>query len=154
MSGLCLRVENGLCLGRVYGHIEDTAARHRHRYTRHASQTQLDTSQDTLYKPPIKLLERWLQRSEVSAIEWSINLQSIKQSRVYVLCVCKLSDKGLSLKTCSNFVRSIVECLNKNERGMPTCIHHHSIDRAGNSTAEERYYFRYINERFLSRFGN
>lgn len=30
--------------------------------------------------------------SEVSAIEWSINLQSIKQSRVYVLCVCKLPD--------------------------------------------------------------
>lgn len=28
--------------------------------------------------------------SEVSAIEWSINIQKLKQGRVYVLCVCKL----------------------------------------------------------------
>ena len=28
--------------------------------------------------------------SELSAIEWSINVQKLKQTRVYVLCVCKL----------------------------------------------------------------
>jgi len=93
VSGLGLGSQNGLCLGRVYGHTRDTAARHRHRHTRHASQTQLDTSLDTLYKLPIQLLTKVLQMSEVKAIEWSINVQKLKQTRTYVLCVCNLPDE-------------------------------------------------------------
>ena len=106
MSCLCLGVKNGLCLGRVYGHIRDTAARHRHRHTRHASQTQLDTSLDTLYKLPSKLLERCPQMSEVSAIEWSINVQKLKQARAYVLCVCKLPDEVRDRLSASDVVKA------------------------------------------------
>jgi hypothetical protein len=31
--------------------------------------------------------------SEVSAIDWSINIQKLKQVRTYVLCVCRLPDE-------------------------------------------------------------
>ena len=44
--------------------------------------------------------------SEVSAIEWSINVQKLKQTRAYVLCVCKLPDEVRDRLSASDVVKA------------------------------------------------
>jgi hypothetical protein len=44
--------------------------------------------------------------SEVSAIEWSINVQKLKQTRAYILCVCKLPDEVRDRLSASDVVKA------------------------------------------------